>query len=100
MTSDDRLRRILYGIHRQFQDIPARSARAKATIRRTRPWEAGTIGQVEDMVHRYLVFADQRELTTGELARLIYANPPLGPRPAAGQGRAAAQDQELAIRKN
>ena len=41
MTSDDRLRRILYGIHRQFQDIPARSERAKATIQRVRPWGAG-----------------------------------------------------------
>jgi hypothetical protein len=75
MTSDDRLRRILYGIHRQFQDIPARSERAKATIQRVRPWELGRIGQVEDMVHQYLAFADQRELTTGELARLIYPNP-------------------------
>jgi hypothetical protein len=75
MTSDDRLRRLLYGIRRQFQDIPDRSARAKTTIKRVRPRERGRIGQVEDMIHQYLAFADQRELTTGELARLIYAHP-------------------------
>jgi hypothetical protein len=35
---DARLMRILFGDRRQYRDLPARSARAKAMIERTRPW--------------------------------------------------------------
>jgi hypothetical protein len=68
--------RFLYGIRRQFRDGPARSARAKATIRRTRPWESGRIGKIEKHISRKMTFAPKDKLfTTGELARAIYANP-------------------------
>ena len=39
MAYADRLRQALYGLQRQFQDTPDRSARARNTIRRSRPWE-------------------------------------------------------------
>ena len=76
MTSDDRLRRILYGIQRQFGDTPARSARAEATIRRVKPWLSGRIGKIEKHISREGACGGRDKLlTTGELARAIYANP-------------------------
>ena len=67
-----------YGIRRDFQDIPSRSARARASIRRVRPWGSGRIGNIETQIFREMVFGGNREdrlFTTGELARVIYANP-------------------------
>ena len=76
MASDDRFRRALYGLQRQFQDTPTRSARAKDTIQRSRPWEAARIGKIEKQISREGVFAASGKLlTTGDLARTIYANP-------------------------
>ena len=77
MASDDRdrLRRFLYDIRRQFQDIPARSARARETALRHRPWERGRIGKIEERIHRETMFPGKLEFTTGELARLVYCNP-------------------------
>ena len=76
MVSDTELmRRLLYGIRRQFQDGPARSARAKATIQRVRPWERGRIGKVEERISRETMFACKLEFTTGELVRLVYCSP-------------------------
>ena len=67
-----------YGIRRDFQDIPSRSARARATIKRVRPWESARIGNIETQIFREMVFGGNREdrlFTTGELAQAIYANP-------------------------
>ena len=76
MVSDTELmRRLLYGIRRQFQDGPARSARAEATIQRVRPWERGRIGKVEERISRETMFACKLEFTTGELVRLVYCSP-------------------------
>ena len=87
MASDDRLRRALYGLQRQFQDTPTRSARAKDTIQRSRPWEAARIGKIEKQISREGVFAASGKLlTTGDLARTIYANP--------------VWDQDFNLRKN
>jgi hypothetical protein len=78
---DARLMRMLFGDRRQYRDLPARSARAKATIERTRPWESGRIGKIEKaiswkmLVGRFPAWGDKVEFTTGELARLIYADP-------------------------
>ena len=71
------LDRLRYGIRRDFQDIPSRSARARATIRRARPWESGRIGNIETQICREMIFGGDRDklFTTGELARAIYANP-------------------------
>ena len=78
---DARLMRILFGDRRQYHDLPARSARAKAVIERTRPWESGRIGAIEKQiwqrmtVGRFRAWCGKAEFTTGELARLIYADP-------------------------
>jgi len=70
------LDRLRYGLRRQFQDTPARSARARDTIRRSRPWEAGRIGNIEKLISRTMTFAERDKLfTTGELARAVYAHP-------------------------
>ena len=70
------LQRLRYSLQRQFQDTPVRSARARATIRRSRPWEAGRIGNIEKLISQTMTFAERDKLfTTGELARAIYANP-------------------------
>jgi len=71
------LQRLCYGLRRQFEDTPARSARARDTIRRSRPWEAGRIGNIETQICREMIFGGDRDklFTTGELARAIYANP-------------------------
>jgi hypothetical protein len=72
------LDRLRYGIRRDFQDIPSRSARARASISRVRPWESARIGNIETQIFREMVFGGNREdrlFTTGELARAIYAHP-------------------------
>ena len=76
---DARLMRILFGDRRQYHDLPARSA--LAVIERTRPWEFGRIGAIEKQiwqrmtVGRFRAWCGKAEFTTGELARLIYADP-------------------------
>jgi hypothetical protein len=66
------LQRLRYSLQRQFQDTPVRSA----TIRRSRPWEAGRIGNIEKLISQTMTFAERDKLfTTGELARAIYAHP-------------------------
>ena len=55
---------------------PDQSARARETIKRTRPWERGRIGNIETVISRVMTFTDPNRLfTTGELAREVYANP-------------------------
>jgi hypothetical protein len=75
MCSEDRLRRLLYGDRRQFKDTPDRSARAREIIKRTRPWERGRIGNIEEWVAKKMICHPDRLFTTGELAKEIYANP-------------------------
>ena len=55
---------------------PDQSARARETIKRTRPWDRGRIGNIEAVISRILTLPDPNRLfTTGELAREVYANP-------------------------
>ena len=68
MSRDDRLRRLLYGIQRQFRDSPARSARAKEIVQHVKPWTLGRIGKIEKHVSRKMIMG-HRDFTTGELAR-------------------------------
>lgn len=71
---DARLARLLGGDRRNYRDTPARSARAKAIVQRTRPWERGRIGNIEKRISREGTFANKL-FETGELARAIYCNP-------------------------
>jgi hypothetical protein len=71
-----RLQRLAFGARKNFRDIPARSARARATALKHRPWESGRIGSIESQVSRILTGDSVgKDYTTGELARAIYANP-------------------------
>jgi len=75
MSSEDRLRRLVRGDHKQFNDTPEGSARARAAIKDTRPWESGRIGNIEEWVAKTTMYDPDRLFTTGELARAIYCNP-------------------------
>jgi hypothetical protein len=71
-----RLQRLAFGARNNFRDIPARSARARATALKHRPWESGRIGSIESQVSRILTGGPVgKDYTTGELARAIYADP-------------------------
>jgi hypothetical protein len=69
------LSKFLYGTHRQFNDLPERSARAKATIQNTQPWQRGRVGRIEERIFDELMLAKNHTLTTGELVRRIYCGP-------------------------
>ena len=72
MVSDARLmERLLRGGRKR----PEQSDRARETITRTRPWESGRIGNIEQWIVQTMPCDPDRLFTTGELARAIYCNP-------------------------
>ena len=75
MTAEERrLRRWLYGIRRHFNDLPARSARSRRLIEKTKPGHAAGSATLRNAsAARWPLTPGV--MTTGELARLIYANP-------------------------
>ena len=77
MTSDAKLmEKLLRGQQRKPRsDSAAQSAQARETIKQSRSWERGRIGFVETKIHDALFFAPNKVLTTGQLARAVYANP-------------------------
>jgi hypothetical protein len=78
MTGDAKLiEKLLRGQQRKPRsDSTAQSARARETIKRTRPWESARIGNIETVIARIMTFADPNKLfTTTELAIAVYANP-------------------------
>ena len=59
MTAEERmLRRWLYGISPHFNDLPARAARSRRLIAKTKPWTCGRIGGIEKRINRALVCAE------------------------------------------
>ena len=76
MTAEERkLRRWLFGIKRHFNDLPARSARSRRLIEKTKPWTRGRIGNIEKRISRTLAF-DARFSCTPETAWLAQRSVP------------------------
>jgi hypothetical protein len=76
MISDAKLLARFLREGRPRSDSTAQSARARETIKRSRPWEQGRIGNIETLISRTMTFADPNKLfTTTELAIAVYANP-------------------------
>jgi hypothetical protein len=77
------LRKFLRGAlggSRDYGDLPARAERARKTIARTKPWQSGRIGKIENRIYTALVFG-RGTITTSELARAIYCDPRRGEPP-------------------
>jgi hypothetical protein len=59
---------------RHYHDYDARASRAIATLKRCRPELSGRVGKIERAIARITIMGD-RDWTTAELAREIYAHP-------------------------